>query len=63
MLGAASISRRYGAMHQIEAYLKQARALALYRHAQKLISQNKCPEINEVYLRNGIAGCYSELKD
>lgn len=61
VLGAASICRRYGAMHHQEVYVKKA--LARFRHAMELISQNKCPEINEMYLRDQIAGCYSDLKD
>ncbi|MBR6184799.1 MAG: helix-turn-helix domain-containing protein [Clostridia bacterium] len=61
VLGAASIFRRFGTLHQDEAYLR--RALGLYRHAIGLLPQNTCPEINEAFLRNEIAGCYSELKD
>lgn len=61
VLLAASIYTRFGTMHNDEAYVK--RALELYRHAIGLISQNRDPEINEVVLRNEIAGCYCELKD
>ncbi|MBO4297932.1 MAG: helix-turn-helix transcriptional regulator [Clostridia bacterium] len=61
VLGAASVCRRFGAMHHDEPHLR--RALELYRHAIELISQNRDPEINETLLRNEIAGCYCELKD
>ena len=61
VFGAASICKRFGTMNQDEAYLK--RALEMYRHAMELISQNRDPEINEVLIRNEIAGCYSDLKD
>ena len=59
--GAASILRRFGTMHHNVPYLR--RALALYRHALGLISQNKRPEINEVTLRNHIAKCYSDMEE
>ena len=59
--GAASVCRRIGTMEKKNAYVE--RALELYRHAIELISQNRCPQINEVILRNEIAGCYSELKE
>lgn len=39
------------------------RALELFRHAIDLISQNNDPEINEAFLRDEIAGCYSALKN
>ena len=58
---AASCCKSYGTLFKDEAHIK--RALELYRHALELISQNRDPEINEVVLRNEIAGCYSELKD
>ena len=61
VIGAASIFKWFGTMHKNEASLR--RALDLYRHAMELIPQNKCPEINEVLLRDEIAGCYSELKE
>ena len=61
VLRAASICKRFGTLNKNDAYVK--RALELYRHALELISQNRDPEINEVVLRNEIAGCYSELKD
>jgi transcriptional regulator with XRE-family HTH domain len=61
VLGAASICRRFGTLHREESYVR--RALELYRHAIVLLPQNRDPEINEVLLRNEIAGCYSELKD
>ena len=58
---AANAWKSYGTMHKKERYLR--RALELYRHAMELLSQNRDPEVNEVFLRNEIAGCYSELKD
>lgn len=61
VLGAASIWKRFGVMHQDESGLR--RALELYRHAVELISQNRDPEISEVSVRNEIAGCYASLKD
>ena len=59
--GAASLCTRFGMMNQNEAALR--RALSLYRHAIGLLSQNKDPNIDEVFLRNEIAGCYSKLKE
>ena len=59
--GAAVIYRQIGVVYRKEPELK--RSLELYRHALDLISQNKDPRINEVLLRNEIAGCYSSLKD
>ena len=61
VLLAAAISRRSGTLQKKETDLK--RALELYQHAIGLISQNRDPEINEVVLRNQIAGCYCDLKD
>ena len=61
VVGAASICKRYGTLHQDETHLK--RALELYRHAMELLPQNSCPEINEVLIRNEIAGCYADLKE
>lgn len=61
VLGAASICQRFGTMHHHEPSLRKA--LALYRHAIELLSQNKDPEISEVMLRNDIAECYRVLKD
>ena len=58
---AASICKRYGTLNKNDTYTR--RALELYRHAIELLSQNRDPEINEAYLRDEIAGCYSELKD
>ena len=58
---AAAVFKRYGTLNKNDAYVK--RALELYRHALELISQNRDPEINESFLRDEIAGCYSELKD
>ena len=59
--GAASVCKSYGTLHRDKSYIQ--RALELYRHAMELLSQNRDPELNEVFLRNEIAGCYSELKD
>ena len=59
--GAAHIFRQIGVVYRKDAELK--RALELFRQAIDLISQNKDPQINEVLLRNEIAGCYSALKD
>ena len=59
--GAASIFKRYGTIYNDEIYMK--RALELLRHSIELISQNRDPEINEVVIRNEIAGCYHEMKD
>lgn len=61
VLLAAAISRRSGTLQKNETRMK--RALELYQHAIGLISQNRDPEINEVVLRNQIAGCYCDLKD
>ena len=61
VLLAAAFSRRSGTLQKNETYIK--RALGLYQHSLGLIAQNKDPEINEVVLRNEIAGCYCELKD
>lgn len=59
--GAAEAFRQIGVVYRQDAYTRQA--LDLYRHAIELISQNKDPQINEVILRNEIAGCYASLKD
>ena len=61
VLGAASVYKRSGTMNQNETHLR--RALELFRHALELISQNRDPEVNEVVLRNEIAGCYTGLKE
>ena len=61
VLGAAENYKSHGTLHREEGCIR--RALELYRHAMELISQNRDPEINEVLLRDEIAGCYSELKD
>lgn len=61
VLGAAAVYKRIGAMEKKSKCVE--RSLALYRHAIELISQNKDPQINEIQLRNEIAGCYSELKN
>ena len=58
---AAMICEQIGVVYKRDAELKKA--VELFRHAIALISQNKDPEINEVLLRNEIAGCYSELKN
>ena len=57
---AALLYKQLGAVYQKDDALR--RALELFRHAIGLIPQNKDPEINEVRLRNEIAGCYSALK-
>ena len=59
--GAALAYERIGVVYRREKEVK--RALELFRHAIDLISQNRNPDINEVLLRNEIAGCYSALKD
>ena len=61
VVGAASVCKSYGTLYREKSHIR--RALALYRHGMELISQNRDPEINEVLLRNEIAGCYSELED
>ena len=61
VLGAARTFSRIGVVYRREAELKKA--LELYRHTIDLISQNRDPRINEVILRDVIAGCYSSLKD
>ena len=61
VFGAAGAHRRIGAMLKKDDELR--RALVLFRHAVGLISQNTDPSVNEVCLRNEIAGCYTELKD
>ena len=59
--GAALAYQQIGVVYRKENELKKA--LELFRHAIDLISQNKDPEMNEVLLRNEIAGCYSSLKN
>ena len=59
--GAAVVHERIGVVYRRENEVK--RALELFRHAIDLISQNRDPDINEVVLRDEIAGCYSALKD
>ena len=60
--GAALTCQQIGVVYKQDAELKKA--LELFRHAIDLLSQNKDhPEINEVRLRNEIAGCYSSLKN
>ena len=61
VVGAASVCKSYGTLHRERSHIR--RALELYRHALELLSQNRDPELNEVLLRNEIAGCWSELKD
>jgi transcriptional regulator with XRE-family HTH domain len=61
VLGAALINKQIGTVYKKDAELKKA--LELFRHAIDLISQNRDPMINEVILRNEIAGCYSSLKN
>ena len=59
--GAAMTHRQIGAVYREEAETRKAQEL--FRHAIDLISQNRDPHINEVLLRNEIAGCYFSLKD
>ena len=59
--GAALIYRQIGVVYRKEPELK--RALELFRHSIELISQNKDPQISEVFIRNEIAACYAALKD
>ena len=60
--GAALIYQQIGVVYKRDAELKKA--LELFRHSIDLISQNRDhPEINEVRLRDEIAGCYSALKN
>ena len=61
VVGAASVYKSYGTLHREKSHIR--RALELYRHALELLAQNRDPDINEVLLRNEIAGCYTELKD
>lgn len=62
VFGAASTCQQIGVVYKQDAELKKA--LELFRHSIDLLSQNKDhPEINEVRLRNEIAGCYSSLKN
>ena len=60
--GAALLNQQIGVVYKRDAELKKA--LELFRHAIDLLSQNRDhPEINEVSLRNEIAGCYASLKN
>ena len=59
--GAATCHMQIGVVYRRDDELKQA--IELLRHAIDLLSQNPDPDINEVELRNGIAQCYSTLKD
>ena len=59
--GAGMNCLQIGTVYRKDAELKKA--MELLRHAIDLISQNKDPRINEVLLRNAIAGCYSSLKN
>lgn len=59
--GAALANERIGVVYRRENEVRKA--LELFRHAIDLISQNRNPDINEVLLRDEIAGCYSALKD
>ena len=59
--GAAMTHKQIGVVYREDTEIRKARELL--RHAIDLISQNKDPQINEVLLRNEIAGCYSSLKD
>ncbi len=58
---AALVYQQIGIVYRKEPELNKA--LELLRHAIDLIPQNRDhPEINEVFLRNNIAECYSALK-
>ena len=57
--GAAMVYRQIGVVYRREPELQKA--LELYRHAIDLLSQNKDPRINEVLLRNEIAGRDADL--
>ena len=60
--GAAFVNQQIGVLYKRDAALKKA--LDLFRHSIDLLSQNRDhPEINEVRLRDKIAGCYSALKN
>lgn len=59
--GAAKTYRMIGAVYKKDEATR--RALELFRRSIGLISQNRDPEINEVILRNEIAGCYGSLKE
>lgn len=61
VFGAATIFRAIGVVYRREPELR--RAQELFRHAISLISQNRDPRINEMVLRDEIAGCCSALKD
>ena len=58
---AAAFYARSGTLRKNEKHT--GRALELYRHAIELLSQNKDPEISEVFIKNEIAACYCELKE
>lgn len=58
---AAFLFQQIGVVYKREGELKKA--VELFRHSIDLISQNRDhPEINEVCLRDEIAGCYSAMK-
>ncbi len=59
--GAAAVYQQIGVVYKKEPEMK--RAMELYRHAIELISQNKDPKINEILLRNEVAGCWASLKN
>ena len=60
--GAALVSQQIGVLYKQEDALEKA--LELFRHSIDLLPRNRDhPEINEVVLRNEIAGCYSVLKN
>lgn len=59
--GAAFTCQQIGVLYKRDAELNKA--LALFRHSIDLLPQNRdLPEINEIRLRDEIAGCYSALK-
>lgn len=60
--GAAFVNQQIGVLYKQDEALKKA--LELFRHSIDLLSQNRDhPEINEVRLRDEIAGCWSALKN
>ncbi len=59
--GAALLNEQIGTVYKRDAELKKA--LELFRHAIDLLPQNRDPEINEISLRNEIAGCYAVQKN
>ncbi len=60
--GAALVYQQIGILYKRDRELEKA--LELFRHSIDLLPQNRDhPEIQEIHLRNEIAGCYSALKN